>query len=685
MSTEIGKIAKLIQKEKHEPTPLQNKLSKFSKKLGVVILLIVFVVFLVRLWKGTDILEALIGSIALAVAAIPEGLPIVFTICLAIGVKKMVSRNALIRKLPSVETLGSVTVICSDKTGTLTHNQMTVKKIYVDDKIIDVTGKGYNSKGEFFLDGKKVSLSSSQGLLNLLRIGSLSNDAKIDGKEFIGDPTEAALLFSAMKAGFYSKNLEKTSPRIDEIGFTSERKMMSTIHNVKGKKILYSKGAPDMILKKCTKILVNGKEKKLTAAGKRNILKINNNFADDALRVIGFAYKPVKGSINENNLVFIGLQAMIDPPRKEAIESVMKCKEAGIRTIMITGDHKNTAVAVAKELGISGKAVNGVELRKIKNLSKEVEKIAIFARVNPEDKLKIVDALKKKGHIVAMTGDGVNDAPALKKADIGVAMGIMGTDVSKEASDMILTDDNFSSIVGAIEEGRGIFDNIKKFIQYLLSSNLGEVLTIFVGVLIFPFLPLLALQILWINLVTDGLPALALGVDPKDKGLMHNKPRKPKDPLISGYVVFRMSYLGLIMMIGTLFMFYWGLKTSGLNFSEIFLIDGEAYKDATWYIYATTLAFTTLVVFQLFNVLNSRSQDYSIFKIGLFSNRYLIGAIIISIVLQLFVLYTPLSEWFRTIPLSLADWGLIILVSSTVLWVNEIDKMIRSVFKIKTT
>ncbi|MFH1053286.1 MAG: calcium-translocating P-type ATPase, SERCA-type [Candidatus Woesearchaeota archaeon] len=669
MKTEIGKIATMIQEEKRPPTPLQLKLKKFSTRLGAIIGIITIIVFILRILKGTHMFESFRDSIALAVAAIPEGLPIVFTICLAIGVSKMVRRNALMRKLPSVETLGSVTVICSDKTGTLTHNKMTVKKIFVDDRIIDVSGKGYKGIGDFLSEGKKINPKNSKSLITLLQIGSLSNDSSIDKENVIGDPTEGALVVSAQKAGINQTSLKRSYPRIAEIPFSSERKMMSTVHKIGGRKVIYSKGAPDIILSKCTKILLNGKESELSSQMKKKVLTSNEGFADSALRVIGFAYKKLDHSINENGMVFVGLQAMIDPPRKEAIEAVGICKTAGIRTIMITGDHKNTAIAVARELGIEGKAIDGIELGKIKNLAKEVEKISIFARVNPEHKLRIVDALKKNGHVVAMTGDGVNDAPALKKADIGVAMGITGTDVSKEASDMILTDDNFSSIVGAVEEGRGIYSNIQKFIEYLLSSNLGEVLTILIAVLLGLPLPVLAFQLLWINLATDGFPALALGVEPKEKDIMKRKPRNPKEFLVTKYSIFRMIYISIIMMLGTLGLYYWALSKNGLGV-------GSA-AGGIGYMYATTIAFTTLMMFQMFNVFNCRSENSSLFSIGVFTNRSLIKAVLLSVIFQLLVIYTPLSAAFETVRLSPFDWLLILGVSSSVLVVNEIDKLIR--------
>jgi len=655
MSSEIGKIAKLIQETEPEKTPLQKKLNQLGKWLGVVTIIISITVFLGGILKGGDILEFLIVAVALAVAAIPEGLPAVVTIGLSIGSQRMVKRNALIRKLPSVETLGSTTVICSDKTGTLTKNEMTVKKIYANSKIIDVTGSGYDKKGEFLFDNKKINPKEIE---LLLQIGVLNNDASLTDGNMIGDPTEGSLIVSAAKAGLVKKDLQKKHKRIDEIPFSSERKIMTTLHDFNNERIAFVKGAPEIVLKNCNSFYENGKTKKLTEAKRKEILQINKQFASNALRVLGFAFKRVMSKDRmEKNLIFVGLQGMIDPPREEVKGAIEKCNRAGIKVIMITGDHEITAKAIGREIGLDGKSMTGQDLEKITNLDKVVEDIVIYARVNPEHKIKIVQALQKKGHIVAMTGDGVNDAPALKKADIGVGMGITGTDVSKEASDMILTDDNFTSIVNAVEEGRGIYDNIKKFVEYLLSSNLGEILTLFVAIMIgFP-LPLIAIMILWINLVTDGLPALALSVDPSDPNIMERKPRNPKEKIISNPVIVRMIIVGITMMIGTLVVF-------------------KIYDPETNLMYAQTMAFSTLMLYQMFNVLNCRSETNSIFKIGVFTNKKLWGAIFISIVMQILVIHSPLSKFFKTVPLAFMDWVYIILVSSTVLIVVEIYKLV---------
>lgn len=653
MHTEIGKIAKLIEEVKIEPTHLQKKLDQLGRLLALAVVIIAVIVFAVGIiLHEASWIDMLIVSVSLAVAAIPEGLPAVVTISLAIGTKKMLKRNALVRRLPSVETLGATTVICTDKTGTLTANEMTVKKLFVNGRIIDVTGVGYETKGRFLYKNKAVPDSEVE---LLLKIGILNNNSDLKDNNVIGDPTEAALIVSAAKIGLIKEELDIEYRRIDEIEFTSERKMMTTIHGHHGENISYVKGAPEVVLSLCNFIFINGKAKKLTNDMKNEILEVTRQFGEDALRVLGFAYKTVTDTSPEKNLIFVGLQGMMDPPREGINEAIAKCRKAGIKVIMITGDHEVTAKAVAKEIGLAGKAITGQHIGEIKNLEDWVEDIAIFARVNPEHKIKIVDALKKKGHVVAMTGDGVNDAPALKKADIGIAMGITGTDVSKEASAMILTDDNFASIVNAVEEGRGIYDNIKKYVEYLLSSNLGEILTIFIGIVLGMPLPVIAIQILWINLVTDGLPALALSVDPNEPNIMSRPPRNPKEGIITRFMTIRMFITGFLMMFITLMVFSY-------------------YNEHFNLIYAQTMAFTVLMIIQMFNVLNTRSEKTSVLETGLFSNIYLWLAIGSSILLQLIVIYTPLSRFFKTSPLSLLDWALVVAVSSSVLIVGELAK-----------
>lgn len=650
MNTEIGKIAKMIQKQKTKLTPLQIKLKKLGELLGIATIIICFLVFFAGIIAGIDTITMFITAISLAVAAIPEGLPAVVTISLALGTQRMIKRNVLIRKLPSVETLGSTTVICTDKTGTLTLNQMTVRKIFTNNKIITVTGRGYKPKGDFFYNKEKINKKEIE---LLLKAGALCNNAKLIDNDIIGDPTEGSLIVSAAKAGIIKEKLESKYPRIDEIEFTSERKRMSTFHNIDGKKTIYSKGAPDVLLNHCNKIYKNGKITRLTNEEKEKILKTNEKFAKQALRVLGFAFKP-SNKLNEKDLVFIGLQAMIDPPRKEVKTAIEKCNKAGIKVVMITGDFKLTAETIGHELGIKGQAIDGAELDNIQNLKEHVENISIYARVNPAHKVKILEALKENKHVVAMTGDGVNDAPALKKADIGISMGITGTDVAKEASDMILTDDNFASIVNAVEEGRRVFDNIKKFLALLLSGNISEVLIIFLAILIgftdpetgVFVLPLIAIQILWINLITDGLPALALAVDPIEQGIMDKPPRNSKESILKGLGSYLFGY-PIVMFIGVMWIF-----TTTLDSSEI--------------VKAQTMVFTSVIIFELFQAFSCRSLTKPSFKVGIFDNKYLLGAVAISVLLQIAILYTSFFQnIFHVVALGLYDWVIIVLTAST--------------------
>jgi Ca2+-transporting ATPase len=667
MQSEVGKVAKMIQETKEEQTPLQIKLDSLGKRLGILTIMICLIIFILEVYTMLPTAESLFSAvhdsfmvaIALAVAAIPEGLPAVVTISLALGVQRMVKRNALIRKMASVETLGSTDIICSDKTGTLTKNEMTIRKIYCNNKAVEVTGSGYEPKGKFMHNGKVFNPTEFE---LLFRLSVLCNDAELIREEekwkIIGDPTEGSLLVSARKAAIIQSELSKLYPRIREIPFSSETKQMTTINKVNGKEIAYVKGAPEVILNLCNKIYDNGKINPLTSKIRKKILQINENFTNDALRVLGFAYGPVKGKTIEKELIFVGLQGMIDPPRQEVKESILKCKEAGIKVVMITGDHKNTAAAVANELGIKGEAISGPELDTItdKEFKKRAAKIAIYARVNPEHKIRIVKILKEKGHIVAMTGDGVNDAPALKKADIGVAMGIAGTDVAKESSDMILTDDNFASIVNAVEEGRGIYDNIKKFINYLLSSNMGEILVILLASLLGMPLPLTAIQLLWLNLVTDGLPAIALGVDPAEKNIMKKKPRDPKENIMNKEMIASIVTVGILIAAASLYLFH-------LNLADI--------------IKAQTIVFTSLVVFEIVRLQVIRSN----YKTGVFANRYLILAVLSSIGLQLAVIYTPLNTFFKTVPLSMIDWVYILTASLSLIALNFILKTVFSFIK----
>lgn len=651
MSSEIGKIAGLIEEGEEELTPLQLKLKDLGKWLGLLTIAICIFVFAFGSLRTGQYIEMFMAAIALAVAAIPEGLPAVVTISLALGVKRMIKRNALVRRLPSVETLGCTTVICSDKTGTLTKNEMTVQKIFVNDEVVNVTGSGYETKGKFSSDPNKFKL--------LLQTGALCNDSNLEDGKVIGDPTEAALIVSAAKAGLEKEKLEKEFPRVGEIPFDSKRKLMTTIHQIGSKQIAFTKGAPDVILGKCTRIYLNGKVMPLTKDDARKITEANENFAKSALRVLGFACQFLKGEkASEEDLIFVGLQGMIDPPREEAKLAIAKCKQAGIKVVMITGDHRLTAEAVGRHLGLTGKVLTGQDIETMTDLHKIVEEVSIYARVSPEHKMKIIEALRKNGHVVAMTGDGVNDAPALKDADIGIAMGITGTDVAKEASDMVLTDDNFASIVNAVEEGRNIYDNIKKFVQYLLSSNLGEVFTIFTAIMLGLPLPLIALQILWINLMTDGLPALALGIDPAEPNIMGRQPRKSSDNIVNKHRAVTMFLIGIVMMVSTLGIFTYYNHEKGLS-------------------YARTIAFTTLMMLQMFNVINCRSESMSSFRVK--PNYWLYGAILTSLVLQIIVIYTPLGPIFQTTPIAAIDWLYVFLVSASVLAFGEFIKLFHKV------
>ncbi|RMD57908.1 calcium-translocating P-type ATPase, SERCA-type [Candidatus Woesearchaeota archaeon] len=634
MNSEIGKIAGMIQEAKTEPTPLQVRLKKLSVLMGVAVVFIAIVMFIARFWLFDEPLtQTLLMAIALAVAAIPEGLPAVVTVGFSMGVQRLARKRALVRHLPSVETLGACTVICSDKTGTMTHNEMTVRKLYVNESVVQVSGVGYSPEGSFSQRPERFRM--------LLVIGALNNNSKVrkegDRWVVIGDPTEAALIVSARKAGLDIERLHKSHLRVGEVEFTSERKRMTTIHEVDGKKVAYTKGAPEVVLKLCNRILVNGRVRRLTSKDRNEILEMNDEFARNALRVLGFAYKEADGKGDvEKNMVWVGLQAMIDPPRAEVKAAVEKCKTAGIKVVMITGDYIETAKAIARDIGLSGRAITGVELESIDNLEEYVDDIAIYARTNPEHKLRIVNALKKKGHIVAMTGDGVNDAPAIKRADLGVAMGITGTDVAKEASEMVLADDNFATIVSAVEEGRRIYDNIRKYFAYLVGCNIGEVFLLVIAMMLGLPLPLIAIQILWINLATDGLPALALGVDPASPNIMRRPPRRPGENIFEGMVHYVFVF-PLILAISAIWLFDHYLP---------FGIDQ-----------ARTVAFTSVVFFELFAAISCRSLEEPVFKVGVLRNKWLLLAVAVSLGLQVLILSVPFFEGvFRVTSLSLAQW-----------------------------
>jgi len=679
MSTEFGEIAGMLQDVKTEQTPLQINLDRMAKYIGIGALVICFMLAGFGIMRGLGVLDMLIWGIALAVAAVPEALPAVVVICLALGVRRMSKRNALMRRLSAAETLGSTTYICSDKTGTLTQDQMTLRRIYVDGRLISVTGAGYEPKGEFYIDNKAIEPVQDTALQILLNIGLLCNDTTltpINGTwEIKGDPTEGALVVAATKAGLKQEELNSQLPRIDEIPFSSETKRMTTIHETPQGKVAYSKGALEVVLDSCRYIYTDGEEKQITAKDKEYVLSVTQNMAGDALRVLGIAYKRLETGTAvtpgiERDMVFVGLVGMIDPPREEVKDAIETCDQAGIKSVMITGDHKMTAVAIAKELGLfkGGLALTGAELDEIGQEEFEalVEKVEVYARVSPAHKLRVVEALAKKGHVVAMTGDGVNDAPALKRAGIGIAMGITGTDVTKEAADMVLTDDNFASIVAAIEEGRGIFNNIKKFLMYLISCNIGEILLMAVAVLFGPLLglpdgalPLTAIQILFVNLVTDGLPAIALSVDPSAPNIMQQKPR-PR-----GQGVFTVSVLRLMLVCGiwtfllTLGVFIWAVN-SGRSILE-----------------AQGLCFATLVIIELVAAYSFRSEKYSLFKVGFFTNPWLLLAILGSLITLILVVYIPiLQEPFHTYSLGISDWLIVTGLSITLFPVLEVVKLI---------
>ncbi|MGE5328737.1 MAG: calcium-translocating P-type ATPase, SERCA-type [Deltaproteobacteria bacterium] len=664
MNTEMGKIAEMIQNVQEELTPLQKKLDRMGTHIVYGCIIICALVSFIGMLKGEELFNMILSGISLAVAAIPEGLPAVVTISLAIGVQRMLRRNALIRKLPAVETLGCTTVICSDKTGTLTENKMTVKKIYVNGEFIDVTGSGFTPEGSFISGSKTISPKNNRLLIECLTAGTLCNNSRLVNTsnslwEIQGDPTEGAILVAAGKAGITNKWLSNIYKRTREIPFDSDRKMMSVIYkNNHNRLISYSKGAPDVIIKLCKYALKEDGFVPMSSNESNEILKAASLLASQALRVIAIAKKPLnisqdnessEGYEIENNLTFIGLVGMIDPPRSEALFSVQKCKKAGIRPVMITGDHKETAFAIAKEIGIADEnpktVITGEELDKISDSDfiKNIHKYNVFARVSPRHKFRIVKTLKSSGNIVAMTGDGVNDSPAVKEADIGIAMGISGTDVTKESSSIILLDDNFSTIVSAIEEGRGIYENIRKFIRYMLSCNIGEVLTMFLGSLLSSPVPLLPIQILWVNLVTDGLPGIALGLDPSDRGIMEKKPRSPNENVFSD------GLLGKILFRGTII----GLSTLAVFYFEYFIFGNGI-------MIARTAAFATLVISQLIHVFECRSEKKDIFEINLLENKYLVWSVAVSAFMLFTVLYVPILQTiFKTTTLGISDWLLV--------------------------
>jgi Ca2+-transporting ATPase len=702
MRTETGRIAGLLKETPDEPTPLQRELDRTGKVLGFVVIAIAIVmivtIVVVENVRGAALFDVLILGVALAVAAVPEGLPAVVTAVLSIGVQRMARRNAIVRHLAAVETLGSASVVASDKTGTLTKNEMTVRVAVTASGRVTFEGSGYAPSGAVQReDGGPVDGPLRAELDRALAAANRANNATVreqNGRWNVqGDPTEGALLVAARKAGLSGESLDARLPRIAEVPFSSERKLMSTLHRdtqQADRGIVFTKGAPDVLLARCSFELVGEERRPLIPARRAAILETNEGLAGQALRTLAVACRWLTGDALathaahpderlERDLVFAGLVGIIDPPRPEAKDAVARARRAGIRPLMITGDHPRTAAVIAQELGITtdGHAITGAELEKLTPdaASRTVAEVSVYARVNPEHKLRIIDALRRSGAVVAMTGDGVNDAPALKKADIGVAMGITGTDVSKEAADMVLADDNFATIVAAVEEGRAIFANIRKFLRYLLSSNIGEVMTMFFGVLLAGqigldvaggdavVLPLLATQILWINLVTDGPPALALGVDPADEGLMSQPPRAAGERVITPQMWRGIALVGVIMAAGTLFVLDASLPGG-------FVEGGGDLR------YAQTMAFTTLMLFQIFNVVNARSDERSAFD-HLFTNGWLWAAIGGSTALQALVVYVPfLQRAFGTVGLSARDWVFCIAVASSVLWLRELSKVV---------
>jgi Ca2+-transporting ATPase len=705
MGTQIGLIAEMIQSYEQEATPLQRRLDQLGRWLGWGALAICGLVFVVAVIRDTNLslvvqrgaagyfdrytdmlVELFLTAVSLAIAAVPEGLPAVVTICLALGMREMVRRHALIRRLPAVETLGSATAICSDKTGTLTQNEMTAVRLYVANLRLDVSGEGYQPVGAFSNYGTPVDPADHPEILALLTGGLLASDAELEndggGYRMIGDPTEGALVVAAAKAGLWRDEREAHMPRVAEIPFDSERKRMSTIHKLNGRGptgeegeypcdyVVYVKGAPDVILPRCHSILEGGHAVPLTRGRRQHIENVNRDLGGEALRVLAVAYRMIDDIPSEldpedleQDLTLIGLVAMIDPARPEVRPAVEKARRAGIRTMMVTGDYPDTARAIAEEVGLlrpGGEVVTGAELNQMsdRQLAERIDRVDVFARVNPRHKVQIVEALRRRDHVVAMTGDGVNDAPALKRADIGVAMGITGTDVSKEVADMVLTDDNYASIVSAIEQGRIIYSNIRKFVYYLLSCNMAEIMIIFLAALAGQPPPLTPIQLLWLNLLTDGAPALALGLEQGDPDIMDRPPRPPKEPVVN-----RPMLRGIIVQTVAITAAVLGAYVLGLRWGN-----GSPAL-------ARTMAFVTLSASELLRAYTARSERYPLLKLGIFSNRYMQYAVAISLVLLLGVVYLPfLQPIFDTVPLGLREWAVmlpLLLVPAVVAEVNK--------------
>jgi Ca2+-transporting ATPase len=679
MQTQIGLIAEMIQSYEDEDTPLQRKLQQLGKVLGTICIAICVVVLVYGLIRDTrltdvftigfleylrgeqkDIINLFMTAVSLAIAAVPEGLPAIVTICLALGMQQMIKRNALIRKLPAVETLGCATVICSDKTGTLTQNAMTVVQGWAGGKRLRVTGEGYQPRGEFSLDGAALDPLADADAKVLLEGAMLCNDAKLEEEagnwRMVGDPTEGALVVAAAKAGLRRAELEQAMPRVQEIPFDSDRKRMTTIHRRGSDVFAFVKGAPDVLLDQCTQIQRGGQPVALSDELRKEVLDHNLDMARAALRVLGVAYRPLrdvppnpKAEELERELVFVGLLGMIDPARPEVKEAVKVAKGAGLRSVMVTGDHKETAEAIARDIGLlspGGLVLTGPQIEKLtdEELAAKAERLEVCCRVSPQHKTRIVDAMKARDHVVAMTGDGVNDAPALKRASIGVAMGITGTDVTKQTADMVLTDDNYASIVAAIEQGRIIYSNIRKFVYFLLACNAGEILIIFGAMLVGMPIPLRPVHLLWLNLVSDGAPALALGMEKGDKDIMQHPPRPPREPVINRDMAIGIGVIAVVDAIAILTAFYLGLQRYPGSLEA-----------------AQTIAFVTLCTSELFRAYTARSEYNSVFSIGVFSNKWMNWAVLASFLLVLAVVYVPfLNPFFDTVPLSVDDWLLML-------------------------
>ena len=668
METEIGHIANMLNQSTEEKTPLQKNLEGFGKILGIICIVVAVVIFILGTLQKMPPLEIFMTAVALAVAAIPEGLPAVVTVVLAMGMTRMVKRNAIMKQLSAAETLGSTSVICSDKTGTLTQNKMTVVSLFDGENIYEVTGSGYAPQGDILNSNKdRVEVNNNLSLKWIATIAGLCNDAKVEEGEVIGDPTEGALITLANKSGNKVEDLNNKYPRLREFPFDSDRNLMSTMHEIEGKTYLLTKGAPDQLIARATKYLKDGQVVDLTDEVRENLLNQNMNYAKGALRVLGYAYREVEKDANleenENNLIFVGLSGMIDPPRQEAKDAILVAKEAGIRAVMITGDHLVTATAIGKDLGIIEKDEQAMEGAKINDLSDEQlkEKVLqtnVFARVSPEHKVRIVDAIQDNNLVVAMTGDGVNDAPALKKADIGIAMGITGTDVSKEAANMILTDDNFASIVAAVEEGRIIYSNIRKLVNFLLSCNIGEILIIFVAMLLNWGTPLAATQILWINLLTDSFPAFSLGLEKGEKGIMKEKPRDKNAPLLDKRMIRSLAIQSIGLAIATLASYRLGMSMGNHEL-------------------ATTFCFTTLIIAEMLRAYSARSETKNIWQMNPFSNMYLNLSALLGIGLLMMVLYVPaLNVIFKCVPLTTTQFLYAARLAVVPMIISEIGKIV---------